>query len=102
MQVQGLTLPQIQIVRRITSSTLGLQPLPNREAQYTRQLSADGDVFEVDGLIDRDTLDRLFAASDQNNPVWVVDPNLGSFHAILEVEATWVVGDDAPSLETSP
>jgi hypothetical protein len=101
MQVQGLTLPQIQIIRKIASSQFGLQPLPDREAQYTRQLSTNGDSYEVQGFIDRATLDELFAASDRNN-VWVVDPSLGSFHAILEVEATWVVGDDAPTLETSP
>jgi hypothetical protein len=101
MQIQDLTLPQIQIVRKISSSQLGLKPLPNREVQYRRQLSTNGDMYEIQGFIDRDTLDRLFAASDGSNPVYIVDPSFGSFHAIVEVEATWLVGDDAPELETT-
>jgi hypothetical protein len=100
MQIQGLDLPQIQLVRKITSDQLGRQPLPGREMEYVRWLSSDGDSLEVQGLIDRASVDQLFGISDVG-VIWVTDPTLGNFHAIIEVEATWVAGDSAASETTS-
>lgn len=97
MQVQGLTLPQVQLVRRIASLLLGLQPTPGRGMQYTRQLATNGDAWEIDGRTDRATLEQLFAIPD-NGTIWVTDPDRGNFHATIEVEASWVA-DDATELE---
>ena len=97
MQVQGFTLPQVQMIRRVASIQLGLEPIPGRSPQYTRQLATNGDTWELQGLTDRVSLEELFAIP-QNGAIWVTDPDRGNFHATLEVEAAWVA-DDAPELE---
>ena len=97
MQVQGLTLPQVGLIRRISSLLLGQQPIPGRGMQYTRQLATNGDTWEIDGLTDRVTLEQLFAIP-HHGTVWVTDPDRGNFHATIEVVAAWVA-DDAPELE---
>jgi hypothetical protein len=96
MQIQGLTLPQVLLVRRTASLMMGLQPTPGRGMQYTRQLAANGDTWEVQGLTDPVTLEQLFAL-EQAGAIWVTDPDRGNFHATIEVEASWVV-EDAPEL----
>ena len=98
MQVQGLTLPQVQLIRRTASLQLGLQPTPGRGFEYTRPLATNGDTWEIDGLTDRVTLEQLFAIPD-NGTIWVMDPDRGNFHATVEVEASWTA-DDAAELET--
>jgi hypothetical protein len=95
--INNLVLPQVQTVRRISSSKLGLAPLPGRGFQYSRQLSTAGDVYEVTGLADRAKLEELFSLQNSGT-VWFTDPVRGSFHATIEVQASWVA-DDAPELE---
>jgi hypothetical protein len=97
MQVQGMPLPRVELIRRVASVLLGLQPTPGRGTQYTRQLSTNGDTCEIGGLVDRVTLEQLFAIPD-NGTVWVTDTDRGNFHATIEVEAAWTA-DDAPELE---
>jgi hypothetical protein len=97
MQVQGLPLPQVQLVRRVASLLLGLQPTPGRGFEYTRQLATNGDTWEIDGRTDRVTMEQLFAIP-HHGTVWVTDTDRGDFHATIEVEATWTA-DDAPELE---
>ena len=97
IQVQGLTLLQVELIRRTSSIMLGQESLPGRGFEYTWQLATNGDAWEVDGLTDRVTLEQLFALPNPGK-VWVTDPDRGNFHATIEVEATWVV-EDAPELE---
>ncbi len=97
MEVQGIPLPKIQEIQRITNNRLGLQPTPLRGVRYTRQLSTDGDTWEIAGLIDHATLDELFGVATLGT-VWITDPDRGNFHAIIEVEAAWRT-EDAPHLE---
>ncbi len=99
MQVQGMLLPRVELIRRVASVLLGLQPTPGRGAQYARQLATNGDTWEIGGLVDRVTLEQLFALPSQaNGAVWVTDSDRGNFHATIEVEAAWIA-DDAPELE---
>jgi hypothetical protein len=88
MQVQGVTLPQVQNMSRMVSVMLGLQSTPSRGVQYTRQLAANGDAWEIQGFVDHVTLDQFLALPD-HGALWVTDPDRGNFHATLEVEATW-------------
>ncbi|MGA8856193.1 MAG: hypothetical protein WB643_03395 [Candidatus Bathyarchaeia archaeon] len=98
IQVQGLQLPQVQLINRIGSLLLGLQPLPGRGMQYARELATNGDTWEINGFIDRVTLEQLFAIP-HHGTVWVTSITYGRFHATIEVEAAWVA-DDAPQLES--
>ncbi len=109
----------MELIRRIASLLLGLQPIPSPSAQsvtyfgnmyfdpayfaavaavphsisrYTRQLATNGDAWEIGGLTDHVTLEKLFALPD-NGTVWVTDSDRGCFHAILEVEAAWTTED---------
>lgn len=97
MQIQGLTPPQLQLIRRISAALLGPQPTPGRGIEYDRVLATNGDIWELQGLADRVTLEQLFAIHD-NGTVWVTDPDRGNFHAIIEVEAAWTA-DDCVQLE---
>lgn len=97
MQLQDVALLQVQEIRRIRSVMLGPQPLPGRGVQYTRQLAMNGDTYEVSGYSDRVTLEQIFMLS---GTVWVSDPDLGSFHAIVEVDASWLVAL-APQIESA-
>jgi hypothetical protein len=119
ISVQGISLPRVELIRRIASLLLGLQPIPSPSAQsaiyfsyvyfdlayfaaaiavphsitqYTRQLATNGDNWEIDGLTDHVTLEKLFALPD-NGAIWVIDADRGSFHAIIEVEAAWTADD---------
>ncbi len=97
LNIQGLVLPHVLLIRRISSVALGPKPTPGRGFEYVRQLGSNGDTWEVGGLVDRVTLEQFFALQNAG-AVWVKDPDRGNFHAIIEVEATWVA-DDAPELE---
>jgi hypothetical protein len=97
LQLQDVVLLQVQQIRRIGSVALGPQPLPGRGVQYTRQLSTNGDMYEVSGYGDRVTVEQIFALS---GTVWVSDPDLGSFHAIVEVDASWLTAL-APHIEST-
>ena len=97
MQIQDVTLRQLQQVRRIGSAVFGPKPLPGRGFQYERQLSVNGDTYELTGNVDRVTLEQIFALS---GVVWVTDPDLGSFHATIEVDASWLVAV-APQIEST-
>ncbi|MGD0175798.1 MAG: hypothetical protein ABSC50_03115 [Candidatus Bathyarchaeia archaeon] len=97
MQIQGLTPPQLLLVRRVGAALLGPRPIPNRGIEYDRVLATNGDTWELQGLADRVTLEQLFALH-RAGTVWVTDPDRGNFHATIEVEAAWVA-EDAPELE---
>lgn len=97
MQLQDVTLLQVQQVRRIGSVAVGPQPLPGRGIQYQRQLSENGDTYELTGYSDRVTLEQMFALS---GVVWVTDQDLGSFHATIELDASWLV-TLAPQIEST-
>ena len=92
MEINGLTLPQILAIRRISSETRSLQPIPNRGVQCNRQTSINGDVWDIQGLASTADLDLLFGLS-QNGVVWVTDTDRGNFHAILEVQSDCDVED---------
>ncbi len=97
MQAQAITLPKILLIRRIGSVALGPRPIPTRNFEYARQLSSNGDTWEINGLVDRATLEQLFALQ-VNGTVWVTDQDRGNFHATIEVEAAWTA-DDCVQLE---
>jgi hypothetical protein len=95
MELQAIDLRQLMMVRRIGSAQLGLQPLSGRDIEYVRQLSSNGDTYELSGLSDKATLDQLFGLS---GTIWVTDSDWGNFHAVIEVSASWNA-QDAPELE---
>lgn len=97
MQIQGITPPQLQLIRRIGATLLGPQPTPGCGIEYDRVLATNGDTLEIHGLTDRVTLEQLFAIP-HHGTIWVTDSDRGNFHATIEVEAAWVA-DDAPQLE---
>ena len=97
MQIQGVTPPQLLLVRRMSSLLLGPQAIPGRGIEYDRVLAINGDTWELQGLADRVTLEQL-AAIPNNGTVWVTDPDRGNFHATIEVEAVWTA-DDCVQLE---
>lgn len=97
MQLQDVVLNQLQEIRRIASMAFGPKSLPGRGFQYERQLSTNGDTYELSGYVDRATLEQVFALS---GTIWVTDPDVGNFHAIIEIEASWLV-QLAPQIETT-
>lgn len=97
IQIQGVPLPQIELINVIGSLLLGLQATPTRGMQYARQLATNGDTWEIQGLTDRAFLEQLFAIP-YHGTIWVTCLPYEHFHATIEVEAAWVT-DDAPELE---
>lgn len=82
--LQDVTLPNPLTMQRIESSTVRVIPLPLAPRDY-RKATPSGSEFVLQCRVDRQTLDKLNAASEY--PVWVINPGGENMHAIMTVQA---------------
>jgi len=94
--VHDLTLPQVQEITRIQTSTTAQQAIIGRDKAESKTIMT-GDEVEIAGLGSLEFADRLEALNAKNWIVWVEDSDRGDRHALMNVEHSRSVDASKPA-----